>query len=30
MAADSVQEAAWRALKMSFAEDYSLTDESPR
>src|SRR2546421_27753 len=25
-----VQEAAWRALKMSFAEDYSLTDESPR
>jgi len=26
----AVQEAAWRAPKTSFAEDYSLTDESPR
>ncbi len=26
----AVQEAAWRALKTSFAEAYSLTDESPR
>ncbi len=26
----AVQEAAWRAPKTTFAEDYSLTDESPR